>query len=169
MFKLLVSFIKFPKPFWFRAIAVLLALSLPATELYAYVPSLAIPFPAGPAAILVDQITIPGEIGTIEEVYQGKSNQFVIFIQDAHVNYSAQKSIASIIAYLTAEHGISLVGQEGGEGEIDTTLLHAFPIQEVKEKVMDRYLRRGEIGGAEYLSITGKEEFNLVGVDERKL
>ncbi|MBI4430478.1 MAG: hypothetical protein HY587_02055, partial [Candidatus Omnitrophica bacterium] len=150
-------------------IAVLLALSLPATELYAYVPSLASPFPAGPAAILVDQITIPGELGTIEEVYQGKSNQFVIFIQDAHVNHSAQKSIASIIQYLTAEHSISLVGQEGGEGEIDTTLLRAFPIQEVKEKVMDRYLRRGEIGGAEYLSITGKEEFNLVGVDERKL
>ncbi len=128
-------------------------------------------FPAtfSPMAASHPAFTLPQELGTIEEVYQGSDNRLVVFIQDAHVNLNAQQNIAQIIELLIQEHGFSLVGQEAGEGNVDTRLLRAFPVREIAKKVMGRYLRRGEMGGPEYLAITGSKPFDFVGVDDQKL
>jgi len=114
-------------------------------------------------------IPIPEHLGKIEESFKGSSGKLVFYIQDAHTNYSAQKNIAAIINKLVSDHGIHLVTVEAAQGDIETNLFRSFPIPEVSERVMDRFLRKGEIGGPQYASITGKTPFEFVGVDKSEL
>ncbi|MBI4431287.1 MAG: hypothetical protein HY587_06220 [Candidatus Omnitrophica bacterium] len=114
-------------------------------------------------------IQIPENLGKVEETFRGSSDQLVIYIQDAHTNYSAQRNIAAIVDKFVADYGIRLVSVEAAQGEIETELFRAFPIPEATERVMDKLLRKGEIGGPQYASITGRTPFDFVGVDRAAL
>ncbi|GEM_PF-96381 len=128
-----------------------------------------LPTEFSPASSFLGNIQIPEALGRVEEVYQGKTDELVLYIQDAHANYSAQQSIASLIDMFVRDHDFSVVGQEAAEGRIDTALLRAFPAAKTRREVMDRYLRRGDVGGSEYLAVAGDQAFDFVGVDKRKL
>jgi len=144
-------------------LSVCLALSLP-------IPAYSLSANEGIVSLLDPaSIPIPEDLGKIEESFKGSSGKLVIYIQDAHTNYSAQKNIAAIINRLVSDHGIHLVTVEAAQGDIETELFRSFPIPEVSERVMDRFMRKGEIGGPQYASITGKTPFEFVGVDKSEL
>ncbi len=157
---------KFTSPRRCLATVLLIALTLNQA-----VPVHASLFPAEftPVSSFLNNIQIPEALGRVEEVYQGKTDELVVYIQDAHANYSAQQSIASLIDMFVRNHDFSVVGQEAAEGRIDTALLRAFPAAKTRREVMDRYLHRGDVGGAEYLAVAGDRAFDFVGVDKRKL
>ncbi|GEM_PF-5707919 len=163
------------KPFVFiRAVATVTALSL---GLYLPVPSAFSIQPAGfdslssgsPSSLDPAYVKIPSELGQIKEIHKGHTDQFVVYIQDAHTNYSAQKNIAAIIGHLTSKYGFDLVAAEGTEGDIDTEMFRAFPIPKVTDRVADRYMRQGRMGGPHYEAITGETPFDFVGIDRAKL
>ena len=81
-------------------------------------------------------LNIPDETGTVEEVFEGNSNNSpVIYIQDAHNSFEAQENIAKIVQQLVKEKGIQKVLIEGYEGR--ELLDDLFPIEDTgkKEKV----------------------------------
>ncbi len=119
--------------------------------------------------ISLKTLKIPAELGTVEEVFEGNKREFVVLLQDAHANLSAQESIASLIDHLSRELNISLLAEEGAEGKIDTMLLRAIPAKEAVKEVLDRYVRRGKLNGAEFYAATSEKSTDFVGVDKRKL
>jgi len=89
--------------------------------------------------------------------------KLVIHIQDVHCNYEAQSNIAKILESLARRYGLSLVAVEGAEGAIDTSWFKAFPDEEVRKEVADYFMKRGEITGPEFLSITTGYPLRLFG------
>lgn len=129
--------------------------------------------------------SLPSALGKIQEAYEpqtaiqnlpdfagrgaGEAAPLVIYIQDAHTVYEAQKNIRGIIAYLQESYAVPLVGVEGAVGPLDPVLFRTFPVEEVKQKVFDSLMRKGEISGVDASAILNRRWSDFVGVENKKL
>lgn len=114
-----------------------------------------------------EKIVIPREAGIVKAKFTGNSGKLIIHIQDAHCNYEAQTNIAKILENMVKNYNVSLVSVEGADGVIDTTWFKAFPDDEVRKEVADYFMRKGEITGPEFLSITTDYPIKLFGAETR--
>lgn len=106
----------------------------------------------GPLAI--EDIGIAIDTGTVKSSFSGDTGKVVIHIQDAHCNYEAQNNINKILDQLTKECGLNMISVEGAEGIVDTSWFRAFPDAEIRKEVATYFMKKGEITGAEFFSIT---------------
>ncbi len=132
-------------------------------ELSGALPSLEAVFPA------VKNLSVPRELGEIQEAYQGKPGRTVILIQDAHAVYEAQKSIESLILYFRENYRIHLTGVEGGDGAFEPRLLQSYPDSKYLRRVLDEYLQRGELSGSVTAAVSAKQGLKLFGLEDRPL
>lgn len=140
----------------------------------------------------LDRFSLPKDLGTVEEIYQAPcsklqasnenmrptspagrpeacNRQPVVLIQDAHAIGDAQISIRRIIEYFQEKYGINQVALEGTSGKLDTTLLRTFPDSEIRHRVFEDYLNRGELSGAYAASVLSAKEGEFYGVEDQKL
>jgi hypothetical protein len=127
---------------------------------------LAIP-QAKQSIISPDNIVIEKDYGLIKSRFLGNSNKLIINIQDAHCNYEAQTNIINILETLIKNQSLSLISVEGADGLIDTTWFKAFPDEEVRKEVATYFMKKGEITGPEFLSITKNYPIKLFGAEDR--
>ena len=114
-----------------------------------------------------NNIVIEKEHGLVKSKFLGNSNKLIINIQDAHCNYEAQTNIINILETLIKNHNLSLISVEGADGLIDTTWFKAFPDEEVRKEVATYFMKKGEITGPEFLSITQNYPIKLFGAEDR--
>lgn len=124
---------------------------------------------ASSKVVLINDIGISKDVGTIRNKYTGKEGRLIIHIQDAHCNYEAQTNISKILKNLSKNHNVNLVSVEGADGFIDTAWFKAFPDAEIRKEVADYFMKKGEITGAEFLSITEDYPIKLFGAENRDL
>lgn len=126
--------------------------------------------PGSPSASLkeldVDTFGISCLLGELEDTWKGDSGKTVIHIQDAHCNYSCQKSIRSIVDYLTSEYGIDLALLEGGAGNYDLSVFTDIEDKPLREKVADYFVKEGRVNGAEFFAINNPDRITLKGLEE---
>lgn len=112
-------------------------------------------------------IVIPREYGTIIESYKGTNGKLIVHVQDAHMNYEAQKNSADILASLIENYGFNLVLLEGKVGEGDFSYVRErAPLDERIEKA-DRLLKSGDINGVNYLNIASDYAMNIRGIEDK--
>lgn len=149
-----------------RAVAAL-ALSAFLAQECALAAQLAGPAPApGPAP---GSFRVDSAFAKIQETHQGRDGRFIIHLQDAHNNLSAQENLARTLEDLIARYGVTDVFVEGGTR--DDSLDHLRPLAErsVRERVARKYLVGGEINAAEYVSIATDLPVKLWGVEDGRL
>lgn len=108
-----------------------------------------------------DSVVVPRDFGLVKSKFNGNSGKLIIHIQDAHCNYEAQSNIVKILEGLIKNYSLGLVSVEGADGFIDTSWFKAFPDDEVRKEVADYFMKKGEITGPEFLSITTNLPFKL--------
>jgi len=113
------------------------------------------------------KIVVPRDYGLIKSKFTGRDKKLVIHIQDAHCNYEAQSNIIKILESLVKNDGLSLVSVEGADGIIDTSWFKAFPDADIRKEVADYFMKKGEITGPEFLSITTDYPIKLFGAETR--
>ena len=136
-------------------------------------------------------VTLPEGLGTIQEIYapstklqEPRQNRkdllgrgawsleqsLVVFVQDAHANYDSASRIRKLIGFFQHQYGLPLVLLEGGEGPLDSLFFKSFPERELKEKILEEYLKAGELSGGELASILHTEyETDYYGVDRQSV
>lgn len=114
-----------------------------------------------------ENIVIPREFGLVKSKFTGNSGRLIVHIQDAHCNYEAQSNIAHILENLIKNYDVNLVSVEGADGIIDTSWFKAFPDDDVRKEVADYFMKKGEITGPEFLSITTEYPIKLFGAETR--
>ncbi len=114
-----------------------------------------------------EKVVIPRDFGLVKSNFVGNSGKLVIHIQDAHCNYEAQSNIVKILESLVKNYKVSFVAVEGADGIIDTSWFKAFPDDEVRKEVADYFMKKGEITGPEFLSITTDYPIKLFGAETR--
>lgn len=123
---------------------------------------------------IVNDFQIPDDLGRVKEVFEDHglfsySGQAIIHIQDAHCNYEAQKNMAHILEYFIKEHGLRLIMVEGGSGDVSLSFLRSRSDKRKREEVAEKYLRKGEISGEEYLDIVSDYDMELYGIEDEEL
>ncbi|MCD6459899.1 hypothetical protein J7L67_04445 [bacterium] len=98
---------------------------------------------------------------------EGKSDKLILFIEDAHCNYIAQKEISSIVEHMMDSGQFGLIAVEGSEGEILTHFFSTFPIEKIRKKYSDKLLKNGLISGEEYFAVQSGNPVRIYGVDDR--
>jgi hypothetical protein len=116
------------------------------------------------------ELQFPADAAILHELWLPKNNsqnlRVILHIQDAHCHFEAQMNIAKLIEKLMPKYDINLVAVEGTSGPIDTSSLTKFTDEEVKEKVVKYFIKKGKITGPEYVSIVKKIPFSLVGIED---
>ncbi len=115
-----------------------------------------------------EKIIIPRDCGLVKSKFTGKSGMLIVHIQDAHCNFEAQSNIAKIIETLIKNDNLSFVSVEGADGLIDTSWFKSFPDAEVRKEVASYFMKKGEITGPEFLSITTDLPIKLFGAETRE-
>ncbi|MBF0494819.1 MAG: hypothetical protein HQL28_06820, partial [Candidatus Omnitrophica bacterium] len=118
--------------------------------------------------VSVNDVGIGIDTGTIKSQFRGSSDKFIIHIQDAHCNYEAQTNIDKILEQLFNENGLGMISVEGAEGIVDTSWFKAFPDAEIRKEVANYFMKKGEITGAEYFSITSEYNGVIFGAENRE-
>lgn len=122
------------------------------------------------ATLEVAKVTVPDQYGSIAEVYSdGTNGKTIIHIQDAHVNYEAQKSLARLVEHLIKNYGFKLILVEGGSKNDSLSYLREKGPIEVREEVADEFLRAGRISGEEYLDIASEYPMLIWGIEDKPL
>lgn len=120
-----------------------------------------------------NSISVPDAYGTIKEVHlsdKGKEAPFIIHIQDAHVNYDAQISIAHLTEELLADYGVNLICVEGST--TDDARIVRFRLNaplESRLPVAQKYLREGLFNGVEYLYGITDYGLDIRGIEEKEI
>ncbi|UCD55313.1 MAG: tetratricopeptide repeat protein, partial [Candidatus Omnitrophota bacterium] len=162
---------------WFKTIAlVLTGLFLINNLSWAYDGGVAIPSrditSSGTAHVKqidIDRLEIPLNFGNVKNKHKGANGKTIIHIQDAHCNYSCQKSIKGILNYLTSEYDIDLALLEGGAGDYDLSVFTDIEDKQLREKVADYFVKEGRVNGAEFFAITNPTRITLKGLENPNL
>jgi len=143
-------------------------------------------FPGFPRDL--NQITLPPEIGKIEEIYQARGQvtggkaqanllvsrpvppaPLVVLIQDAHAIPEAQRNIQTIIEHFQTHYDIDRVAVEGAASELDLQIFKSFPDQELLKKTFEDYFDNGELTGPTAAAILNDSKSKFLGVEDWKL
>ncbi len=117
---------------------------------------------------------LPENMAKIEETFHG-NGKTIYLIQDAHTNPSAQINIAGALQVLIEKEAIRTVYLEGGFGDVSlTSFKHAAGSQhpaslQNRVNIGMKYLRKGELSGAEYLNLVSDGDFKLWGAEDENL
>jgi len=119
---------------------------------------------------ILDRKTIPLSLGYIREIHDIDSEKpVVVYIQDAHCNYSCQKSIEKIIEFYKNRYGVDMAAVEGGSGEYDFSIFTDIPDMEIREKVVDYFVREGRVTGVELFAIKNRGKITVKGLERPDL
>ncbi|MFH1996869.1 MAG: hypothetical protein ABIJ27_07770 [Candidatus Omnitrophota bacterium] len=114
-----------------------------------------------------DRLVVPKDYGMVKSKHIGDGSKLVIHIQDAHCNFEAQSNIVKILDSFINNYKLRLISVEGAEGYIDTTWFKAFPDADVRREVATYFMKKGEITGPEFLSITEDYPVKLFGAENK--
>ncbi|MBU3759424.1 MAG: MBL fold metallo-hydrolase, partial [Candidatus Omnitrophica bacterium] len=114
---------------------------------------------------------IPLDLGRVTEDFQTENHALprVILLQDAHSIADAQRSISQLTSFFQEKAGLRWVGLEGASGMLDPLLLASYPDQSILEEVLKSYLDAGEISGAVYAAVTGRQSTVFQGLENKEL
>ena len=124
---------------------------------------------------IIGSLKLSEELGTIQDQFipdgdSGQPDQLIIYLRNAHSNYDAETNTRKLIQFFQEQYGLPLVLLEGGEGHLDSLFFKSFPDEALKEKVLNEYVRKGELSGGEIASILGDaSNSRYYGIETQKL
>jgi len=114
-------------------------------------------------------ITVPAEYGSVIESSKGTNGKLILHIQDAHVNYEAQKNIAAIAEYLIKNYNVNLILREGVSTDKNFAYLREKASLEARKKAAEKLLKEASISGIDYLTLTSKYSMSFQGIEDKAL
>ncbi|MDD5439212.1 MAG: hypothetical protein PHS37_03405 [Candidatus Omnitrophica bacterium] len=115
-------------------------------------------------------VELPLSLGYIREFHKADGDKpVIVYIQDAHCNYSCQKNIQAIIGFFNEKYGVDLAALEGGAGNYNFSIFTSIPDLDVREKVVDYFVREGRITGVELFAIMNPDKIAVKGLEKPDL
>ncbi|MBI4353493.1 MAG: hypothetical protein HY593_06195, partial [Candidatus Omnitrophica bacterium] len=124
---------------------------------------------SAPSQVDLRSFSVPKNIGLVKEANQTSSRETIINVKDIHDNFNAQESIVHILENLIANYNVKTIGIEGMEGPIDTSLLAAFPYEDMKRNTANYLMQAGKLSAGEFLSAMTSGKVAVYGMDDNEL
>lgn len=127
---------------------------------------------AGPGQLKsdLDSLGLPLSLGSVKKIYSAETERpTVIYIQDAHCNYSCQKSIEGIIGYFNKNYGVKLAVVEGSAGDHNYSIFTSIPDIDLREKILNYFIREGRVTGVDSFASLNPDKLVVKGLEEPEL
>ncbi len=124
---------------------------------------------AAPSFLNIKDLAVPKTLGKIDDRFNGKSQRWVIHIQDVHAHFAAQENIAAIVDHLNAVYGIKTVALEGGWGQTSFPQSWGLPNSKEKQMLARALLEEDYLTGPAYAALFSQTPISLVGIEDAKL
>jgi len=122
-----------------------------------------------PIPLPLDEISVPGQYGSIIETHEGTNGKLILHIQDAHANYEAQKNIADILELLVGTYGVTLILREGNSTDKDFSYLRQEGSPEARRSAAEKLLKEAVITGVDYFNLTYDQPVSFQGIEDKAL
>ncbi len=116
-----------------------------------------------------EAILIPDQYGTVIETHEGTNGKLIVHVQDAHMNYEAQKNEAAIIESLITDYGLNLILLEGRFTDENFDYVRERELLHARIEKADKLLKKGFINGIDYLNIASNYEMLIKPIEEKEL
>lgn len=146
----------------------LLAFLFPTLALTAFSVSLKaeIQEPSNSASLPLPNLSIPEEVGKVQERFAGNNPRTIVQIQDVHAHTTAQQNIAAFLERLRNVFGIETVALEGAWSSTSLPKSHALPTSREKQLLAGTLLEDDRFSGPTYAAIMSPEPITLVGMED---
>lgn len=111
-------------------------------------------------------ITIPDQYGTILETHRGTNGKLIVHIQDAHMNYEAQKNEAHVLESLIRDYDLTLILLEGKVSDLNFDRIRKRALLYERTERADKLLKNGDINGVNYLNIASNYPMVIQGIED---
>ena len=119
------------------------------------------------------KIAVPRDSGRIVEVYKADKADapLVVYLQDIHMNYEAQKAEAAVLEALIRDYGFDVVFTEAKEAgtTADFKYLRNANTKEGKIQGAETLLKKGTIAAVNYVDLTTDYNFSIIGAEDMAL
>ena len=115
------------------------------------------------------EVFIPRDLASVRNRTEGTNGKTIVIIEEAHVDYAAQKALAEILKDLIENESLHDVLVEGGWGDVTLTGFKGLADPERRKVVAEAYLREGKLSGEEYLNLSTDLDMRILGVEDPKL
>ena len=119
------------------------------------------------------KLEIPEASGTIQDRFVPPGipqYPLVIYIQDAHAQPEAQRSIANMLNHLGNQNQINGVALESGFGPLTPEILKLLPSQTANLAMANDLVEKGELSGAELFAVNhAAPSVRFHGIDDPRL
>ena len=122
-----------------------------------------------PLSFDIKKLELPKAIGRITSRHSGTSDKSIIYIQDLHAHYDAQKKLVEILDHLIGMYGIDVILVEAGVTDNDFSYIRNNHPKKVREEKAGELLKDGVINGEEYIDIAGDYELKFQGIEDKDL
>ncbi len=125
--------------------------------------------PAANTSVPLSSLSVPEELGKVQERFSGKSARTVIQIQDVHAHLAAQQNIAAILERLRTVFGIKTSALEGAWTSTSLPKSQMIPTSREKQLLAGTLLEDDLISGPVYTAIMSPKPVLLVGIENDAL
>lgn len=115
------------------------------------------------------KIVVPADSGRIVEVYKAPDANapLIVYVQDIHINYEAQKAEVAIMESLVRDYGFDYIMIEAAEyGTTTNAKKYRAKSKQVRETAAESLLKDGTILGVEYLEMVSDYNFTVQGIED---
>jgi hypothetical protein len=116
---------------------------------------------AAPRVLEAPAIKLPASVALIDESRGGSSGKFIILIQDAHTNESAQFNSAKAITSILEQRPVRTIFLEAGSGDDSLSYLREAAAADRRREVAERFVRKGLLQGTEFVNLTSDRDLTL--------
>jgi len=122
-----------------RTIALVLVISFALSDISHAAPAATINlnFLSPNLAVNPSLLKLSPQVAKIGEVHHGTAPRFLIHIQDAHTNFSAQENIAKVLEELITRYKVKTVFVEGGTGDDSLSFIRPLAKPAARERVAE--------------------------------
>ena len=118
----------------------------------------------------LDNLQLPLSLGYVKKIYSAETEKpTVIYIQDAHCNYSCQKSIEGIVGYFNKNYGVNLATVEGSAGDHNYSIFTSVPDIDLREKILNYFIREGRVTGVDSFASLNPDKLIVKGLEDPEL
>ena len=122
-----------------------------------------------PPRLEIENLSLPENLGKIEDRFQGDSDYWIIQIQDVHAHLTAQENISAIIDHLSAVYGVDTIALEGGWDKTRFVESWGLPSSREKQMLARSLLEDEYITGPAYAALFSSAPIDLIGIENPQL
>ncbi len=103
----------------------------------------------------------------VTDSYNANSENFVVWIQDLHNDFSTQKQIYNVLEKLSKKQSFEIYGEGIVDNTLDVSILNSIPNERLRKETINNLFKTSILSACEYFVLSDKRN-SIKGIENKK-